>query len=71
MPFQTQQELNAMKARDPKQALEYIEAAKAQGKPVVGKNNPGYGDAAKRRLMAQSKKRISSNKGESDHEYRD
>lgn len=63
MPFKSQTELNSMMASDPKKAMQYIQDAKAMGKPTVSSKNPGYGEAAKRRLMAQQKKRSDSNKG--------
>lgn len=63
MPFKSQAELDSMMASDPKKAVQYIQDAKAMNKPVVSPKNPGYGDAAKRRLVAQQKRRSDENKG--------
>lgn len=65
MPFKSQAELDSMMASDPKKAVKYIQDAKSMGKPVVSSKNPGYGDAAKRRLAKQMKSRTDSNKGDS------
>lgn len=64
MPFKSQAEMNKMMASDPRKAMQYMMDAKAMGKPVVSPNNPGYGDAAKRRLEKQMRKRTAENKNE-------
>lgn len=63
MPFKSQSELNGMMASDPRRAMSYIQNAKATGKPVVSSKNPGYAEAAKRRLEKQQKLRSDQNKG--------
>lgn len=65
MPFKSESELNKMMSSDPRKAMQYIQDAKAMGKPVVSSSNPGYGDAAKRRLEKQMKRRTAENKNES------
>lgn len=64
MPFKSQAELNSMMASDPQKAMQYIRDARAMGKPVVSSSNPGYGEAAKRRLEKQMRKRTAENKNE-------
>lgn len=65
MPFKSQAELDSMIASDPKKAVQFIQDAKSMGKPVVSTKNPGYADAAKRRLAKQLRERSLDNKGES------
>lgn len=68
MPFKTPDELKTMMKSNPAMAAKYIKDAQNSGKPVVSRSNPGYGDAAKRRLAEQQKKRAAANKGIGDDE---
>lgn len=51
MAFKTYEELVKMASKDPKATLGYVNKAREEGRPVVDPKNPGYSEAAKRRMM--------------------
>lgn len=55
MAFKSYEELVKMASKDPKGTLGYVNKAREEGRPVVDPKNPGYSEAAKRRMMQTAK----------------